>query len=95
LETKEHYRNDVMARLKEVETEMNKLKASSSQLEKEAQDRFNELMKNLHTSKAVVEEELMDLVETEAWDKLKMRIDTSLNNLHSAVKDAAAQCQCR
>ena len=91
--TKEQYRSDVMARLKEVEVEMDKLKASSAQMEKAAQDRFNELMKNLHTSKAVVEGELMDLVETEAWDKLKVKMDATIQDLHSAVKNVAAQCR--
>jgi len=91
--TKEQYRSDVMTRLKEVEAAMDKLKATSSQLEKNAQDRFNELMKNLHTSKAVVEEELMDLVNTEAWDKLQAKMDTTIQDLHSAVKNVAAQCR--
>jgi len=72
---------------------MEKLKAGASNLEQSAQDRFNELMKNLHTSKAVVEEELMQLVETEAWDKLQARLDTAVKDLHAAVKDAAAQCK--
>jgi NAD(P)H-nitrite reductase large subunit len=70
-----------MTRLKEVGAELDKLKAASSQLEKGAQDRFNELMKNLHTSKAVVGEEFMGLVETEAWDKLKMKMDTTIKDL--------------
>jgi F0F1-type ATP synthase membrane subunit b/b' len=90
---KEKYRGDVTARLKEVEGEIEKLRASASQLEQSSQDRFNELMKNLHTSKAVVEEELMELVETEAWDKLEARMDTAIKNLHAAVKDVAAQCK--
>jgi len=32
-------------------------------------ERFDELIKNLQTSKAVVEEELMELVESKAWGK--------------------------
>jgi len=91
--TKEQYRSDVSARLKDVEAEMEQLKASASQMEQSAQDRFNELMKNLHTSKAVVEEELMDLVETEAWDKLQARMDTAIKDLHAAVQDVKAQCK--
>lgn len=91
--TKEEHRSDVMARLQEVEAEMDKLKASASQMETAAQERFNELMKNLHTSKALVEEELMELVETEAWAKLKEKMDTTMKDLHSAVKDVAAQCR--
>jgi len=91
--TKEQHRSDVMARLKEVEAEIDKLKASAAQMENSAQERFNELMKNLHTSKAVVEEELMELVETEAWDKLRARMDTAVKDLHNAVKDVAAQCK--
>ena len=91
--TKEQYRSDVSARLKDVEAEMEQLKASASEMEQSAQDRFNELMKNLHTSKAAVEEELMDLVETEAWDKLQARMDTAIKDLHAAVKDVKAQCK--
>ena len=91
--TKEQYRRDVMARLKEVEAEIDKLQASAAQIEKASQERFNELMKNLHTSKAAVEEELMDLVESEAWDKLKDKMNTAIKDLHGAVKDAAAQCR--
>jgi uncharacterized protein YqgV (UPF0045/DUF77 family) len=91
--TKEEHRSDVVARLQEVEVEMDKLKASASQMETAAQERFNELMKNLHASKAVVEEELMDLVETEAWAKLKEKMNTTLQDLHRAVKDVAAQCR--
>jgi predicted transcriptional regulator len=91
--TKEEHRSDVMARLQEVEAEMDKLKANASQMETAAQERFNELMKNLHTSKAVVEEELMELVETEAWEKLKEKMDNTIKDLHSAVKDVAAQCR--
>ncbi len=91
--TKEQYRGDVTARLKEVEAEMEKVKASASQMEQSAQARFDELMKNLHTSKALVEEELMELVETEAWDKLQARMDAAIKDLHAAVKDVAAQCK--
>jgi hypothetical protein len=91
--TKEEHRTDVVARLQEVEAEMDKLKASASQMETAAQKRFNELMKNLHTSKAVVEGELMELVESEAWARLKEKMNTTLKDLHRAVKDVAAQCR--
>ncbi|MFP3868750.1 MAG: hypothetical protein ACLFUU_11420 [Desulfobacteraceae bacterium] len=87
------YREQVTNRLKEVEQEIEKLESGAAQMQESAKERFNELMKNLHTSKAVVEEELMELVESEAWDKLKERMDKAIKDLHEAVQNVSAQCK--
>ncbi|MDD3580698.1 MAG: hypothetical protein PHW74_06725 [Desulfobacca sp.] len=90
---KEAHRQQVMTRLKEVESEIEKLQAGAKEMEAAAREKFGELTKNLHTSLAVVEEELMELVESEAWDKLKERMNTAIKDLHQAVQNAAAQCR--
>ncbi|OPX19085.1 MAG: hypothetical protein BZ151_11120 [Desulfobacca sp. 4484_104] len=82
-----------MTQLKEVENEVEKLRVGAKETKAAAREMFGELTKNLHISLAVVEEELMELVESEAWDKLKQRINAAIKDLHPAVQNAAAQCR--
>ncbi len=89
----QEYREKISSELEAVRAEINELEAKADQVEEAAREKFNELVKNLHTSMDVVHDELMELVETEAWDKLKERMHKALTDLREAVSKAAAQCK--
>jgi DnaJ-domain-containing protein 1 len=87
------YREQISAQLQEVQAEIDELQAKTAQIETEARAKYDELIKNLHTSTQTVRDELMELVEAEAWDKLKEKMTLALNDLREAVRAAAAQCK--
>ncbi len=90
--TQEACRTMVLTLMKEFEEEIGKLSVKAAKTDAAAKKRYSELIGSLRIGQEVVREELMGLVEKEAWEDFHKSLKSFGEEFRKAVHEAGVVC---
>ncbi len=90
---KEAYEKKLQAKLDEWDAEIDKLKAKADAAEADAQLDYHKQIQELQSMQAAANQKLDELKNAgdDAWEDLKIGIDSALDSLSSSIKLAASR----
>ena len=83
-EQKEEYQKQIEAKLKEFNQKREELKAKAADLKKESREEFNQQMEELKKKQEAAKKKLEEVkaASAKAWEKLKVEMDTAIEDLN-------------